>query len=97
MRIFSYQLIRRIHLYSSLPIVALILMYILSSYFMIHYQLFGTYERAELVREVVVDPVAHMGDQRVIAELGRPVLAAGPGVSGAIMTGTPFGAPGQRP
>ncbi|GJM27688.1 MAG: hypothetical protein DHS20C17_03230 [Cyclobacteriaceae bacterium] len=48
----TYHIIRKVHLYASLPIVALLLMYIVSSYFMIHYDLFNTYEREEMITRV---------------------------------------------
>ena len=51
----TYQIIRKIHLYASLPIVALLLMYVVSSYFMIHYESFDTYDRQESVKTVTVD------------------------------------------
>jgi hypothetical protein len=37
-------------------VVALLLMYVVSSYFMIHYETFSTYDRKESVRTVKVDP-----------------------------------------
>lgn len=55
MRAGTYNIIRKIHLYASLPIVALLLMYIVSSYFMIHSQSFGTYQRTETVITVEVN------------------------------------------
>jgi len=55
MKASTYHLIRKIHLYASLPVIALLLMYVISSYFMIHYQFFGTYDRQESKKEVTID------------------------------------------
>ena len=56
MKASTYKTIRKIHLYASLPIVALLLMYVVSSYFMIHYQKFNTYHRNESVKLIQVSP-----------------------------------------
>ncbi len=48
----TYKLVRKIHLYASLPVVVLLLMYIISSYFMIHYEYFNTYQRDETTIQI---------------------------------------------
>jgi hypothetical protein len=54
MKASTYKTIRKIHLYASLPVVVLLLMYVVSSYFMIHYEKFNTYQRAEQVEQISV-------------------------------------------
>jgi len=47
---------RKIHLYASLSIVVLLLMYVVSSYLMIHYEWFQTYDQQEEILEIEVEP-----------------------------------------
>lgn len=53
----AYNLVRKVHLYASLPIVAFLLMYVVSSYFMIHHEWFDTYEREEAINTIQIDPI----------------------------------------
>ena len=55
MKASTYKTIRKIHLYASLPVVLLLLMYVVSSYFMIHYERFNTYQRVEQVEQISVN------------------------------------------
>lgn len=52
----DYQIIRKIHLYASLSIVLLLLMYVITSYLMIHSELFDTYKQTENVVELAIEP-----------------------------------------
>ena len=68
----TYKLVRKVHLYASLPIVALLLMYVVSSYFMIHYESFHTYDREESIKVIQVgsDQVSGANWDDFIAENG---------------------------
>ena len=55
MKITSYHIVKKIHLYASLSIVILLVMYVLSSYFMIHYDFFKTYDWDETEIEMVLE------------------------------------------
>ncbi len=57
-----YNIFRKIHLYASLSIVALLLMYVVSSYLMIHHEWFQTYDQLKEELEIEVDPVEISGD-----------------------------------
>ena len=52
----DYHIIRKIHLYASLSIVLLLLMYVVTSYLMIHAELFNTYNQTENVVELEIEP-----------------------------------------
>ena len=52
----SYHITKKIHLYASLSIVVLLVMYVLSSYFMIHYDFFKTYDWEESEIEMTIEP-----------------------------------------
>ena len=56
MKYTGYYIFRKIHLYASLSIVVLLLMYIVSSYLMIYYEWFQTYDHQEEVFEIEVEP-----------------------------------------
>ena len=51
-----YHIIRKIHLYCSLTIVVFLIMYILTSYMMIHHEWFETGTLSETSRTVKVNP-----------------------------------------
>lgn len=57
-----YNIFRKIHLYASLSIVALLVMYVVSSYLMIHYKLFQTYDQQQEELEIEVGPAEISGD-----------------------------------
>lgn len=52
----SYHIFRKVHLYASLSIVVLLLMYLVTSYLMIHGDWFQTYFHEDEVVEIMVDP-----------------------------------------
>ena len=51
-----YQIIRKIHLYAALSTVALLLMYLVTSYMMIYHSWFQTHDNGEQVLSVKVNP-----------------------------------------
>jgi len=53
----TYHVIRKIHLYASLSIVTLLLMYVISSYLMIHFNFFGTYDLEDSELQITVEPM----------------------------------------
>lgn len=61
----AYNIFRKIHLYASLSIVALLVMYVVSSYLMIHYEWFQTYDQQQEELEIEVDPAEISGDNWV--------------------------------
>ncbi len=61
----AYNIFRKIHLYASLSIVALLVMYVVSSYLMIHYEWFQTYDQLKEELEIEVDPAEISGDNWV--------------------------------
>jgi len=62
---YAYNIFRKIHLYASLSIVALLVMYVVSSYLMIHYEWFQTYDQLKEELEIEVDPAEISGDNWV--------------------------------
>jgi len=56
MKYSGYYIFRKTHLYASLSIVVLLLMYVVSSYLMIHYEWFQTYDQQEEILEIEVEP-----------------------------------------
>jgi len=52
----TYYIIRKVHLYASLSTVTFLIMYLVTSYLMIHGDLFKTYHRENDVVEIKVEP-----------------------------------------
>ena len=53
----TYYVIRKIHLYASLSTVALLLMYLVTSYMMIYHSWFQSHDNVEQVLSIKVDPL----------------------------------------
>ena len=78
----TYKVIRKVHLYASLSIVGLLLMYVVSSYLMIHYEKFKTYQRQESTQSIKVD------DSSEISEANWSEFLSKNGVSGKLTNET---------